>query len=138
MNAQARFVTFVPLVAIAALMALGPPQPWDAERWAGLVLAVVGFALLTVARLQLGNAFSVVPRARELVTRGLYARIRHPVYVFSALGLAGLALYFHVAKLLWLLIPLVIIQVLRARAEERVLAAHFGEAWQRYKQRTWF
>jgi protein-S-isoprenylcysteine O-methyltransferase Ste14 len=62
-------------------------------RIAGLAIMLVAFPLLTVARVQLGDAFSVTPQARQLVTHGLYSRIRNPVYVFGLLGLFGVVLY---------------------------------------------
>ena len=138
MNAGAKFVTYVPLVAIALVMIEMRHQPWDAMRWAGVILASVGFVLLTVARLELGNSFSVTPQARRLVTQGVYSKIRHPVYIFSALGLSGLILYLHLPVFLIVLVPLIAMQVWRARAEERVLHAKFGEEWERYRQQTWF
>lgn len=56
--------------------ALGfPPTPM---RVVGLAIMVPAFVLLIVARMQLGRAFSVQARASELVTTGLYARIRNP------------------------------------------------------------
>jgi protein-S-isoprenylcysteine O-methyltransferase Ste14 len=58
---------------------------WNAERWIGLSIAVPSTILLLVSRFQLGRSFAVTPQARELVTTGLYSRIRNPMYVFSTL-----------------------------------------------------
>jgi protein-S-isoprenylcysteine O-methyltransferase Ste14 len=138
MSLAPTFVTWVPLAAIVAIMIGTRQQPWDAMRWAGLLLALTGFVLLTVARITLGNSFSVTAQARQLVTTGIYSKIRNPVYVFSAMGLSGLVLYLHVPKFLLLLVPLAILQVVRARAEEKVLRAAFGEAYEEYRSRTWF
>jgi protein-S-isoprenylcysteine O-methyltransferase Ste14 len=46
--------------------------------------------LLFTARWQLGRSFSVTPQARELVTQGVYSKIRNPIYVFSALMALGI------------------------------------------------
>lgn len=127
-----------PLVAAAALMAMFARPPWTALRIAGLVIAIASLILLTVARVQLGNSFSVMPEARELVTRGLYSRIRNPIYVFSAIGLAALCLYVNMPVLLLGLLVLVPIQYFRARAEGRVLETRFGEEYRQYKAATWF
>lgn len=137
MNA-AKLVTWVPLVAIAAIMVEVRHQPWDAMRWAGLLLAIGGFTLLTVARINLGDSFSIAPEARQLVTTGVYSRVRHPVYVFSFVGIAGLILYLHVPVFLLVLVPIAAMQVFRARAEEKVLTATFGSAYTVYRQKTWF
>ena len=113
-------------------------RPWTACRALGLALTVTGFGLLTLARLQLGDAFSIAPRALTLVTTGLYARIRHPVYLFSAVGLVGAVLYVELPLLLLLLLALVPLQRMRARSEERALEARFGDEYRKYRARTWF
>ncbi len=101
-------------------------------------MTVVGLAMLTLARLQLGNSFSITPQARRLVTHGLYSRIRHPVYVFGWFALSGLVLYLNQPVFLLLLILIVPVQVVRARAEERVLEQRFGEEYTAYRAGTWF
>jgi protein-S-isoprenylcysteine O-methyltransferase Ste14 len=72
------------------------------------------------------------------VTTGIYARVRHPVYVFSLLGLTGLVLYFEQLPLLVLVPVIAVAQIVRARREERVLEQHFGDAYRSYRQKTWF
>jgi protein-S-isoprenylcysteine O-methyltransferase Ste14 len=139
MNPGAAFVTFVPPIAFAILMiATFRMAPWTPLRIAGAAMAVAGLALLTVARLQLGNSFSITPQAKRLVTHGLYSRIRHPVYIFGWLAISGLILYLNKPKFLLMMVLLVPMQVARARAEERVLAQHFGEAYAAYRAGTWF
>jgi protein-S-isoprenylcysteine O-methyltransferase Ste14 len=138
MNLRVKLVTIVPLVAIVILIYKFANPPWTVLRVAGLAIAIAGFALLTLARVQLGNSFSIKPQARQLVTRGVYSRVRHPVYVFSAIGIAGLLLYLNFPWFLLFLLVLVPIQVLRARAEERVLEENFGDAYRQYKATTWF
>ncbi len=107
-------------------------------RVAGLILAVAGLILLTVARLQLGDAFSITPQASILVTRGLYRRIRHPVYVFGAVAIAGLFLYLSLPRLLFVFLVLIPLQIVRARREERVLEQRFGDEYRAYRRATWF
>lgn len=138
MNLRAWCVTVIPLIAIAYLITGFPPERLGLMELAGLVLAIVGIGLLTPARLHLGNSFSVTPQARQLVTTGLYSRIRNPVYVFSAIGLAGLALYFDKPKYLLGLLILVPVQIARARAEAHVLEQKFGDEYARYRAGTWF
>jgi protein-S-isoprenylcysteine O-methyltransferase Ste14 len=135
---SAKFVTLVPIVVLAAFMLFFPRPSWTPLRLAGLALSIFGFSMLTIARFQLGNAFSITPQANMLVTRGIYSRIRHPVYVFSAIGIAGLFLYLDLPKLLVLLLAIIPMQMVRARREERVLEARFGEEYRTYKHNTWF
>jgi protein-S-isoprenylcysteine O-methyltransferase Ste14 len=113
-------------------------RPHTPVLWVALALAAASFPLWILARLQLGSAFSFEARARRLVTTGLYARIRHPVYLFGTI--AGLASV--LAVQVWWVFALALllepITLVRARREERVLAAAFGEEYERYRDRTWF
>ena len=111
---------------------------WTPVKLVGGVMAAAGVVLLIVARLQLGSAFSVQAKAKKLVTTGIYSRIRNPIYVFSAMFLVGLVIVTERWLLLLPIALLVPMQVVRARKEERVLAAAFGEEYVRYKAGTWF
>jgi len=73
-----------------------------------------------------------------LVTHGLYARIRNPVYVFGSLLFAGLLLYLGKPWFLFCLLPVMALQVVRAGREAKVLEARFGDAYRAYRARTWF
>jgi len=109
-----------------------------AIRFVALSLSVACAILWFVARRQLGVAFSVRPEARQLVTTGLYARLRHPIYVFGTMAflLVLLALQGWQALAIWaILIP---VQVIRARREEAVLAEAFGAGYEAYRRSTWF
>jgi protein-S-isoprenylcysteine O-methyltransferase Ste14 len=112
--------------------------PWTGWRIAGVAIAVPAFALFVVARIQLGRAFSAKAKATTLVTRGIYSRIRNPIYVFGGLMIAGMIVWAH--RPWWLLsfAVLVPMQIYRARKEEQVLTAAFGDAYLEYKRKTWF
>ena len=131
------FAVVSAVMLAAGLVAMRPTQ-WDAFRLIGLALALLGLVLLTIARVQLGRSFSVTPQARALVTTGLYAKIRHPVYVFGAISVAGLLMYVGRPRLLWILSVLVPLQVIRIRAESRILEEAFGEEYRTWKRQTWF
>ncbi|MGN6591794.1 MAG: methyltransferase family protein [Terriglobales bacterium] len=111
---------------------------WSPWQIAGFALAAASFLMLVLARIQLGSAFSVQAKASALVTTGLYARIRNPIYVFGGLVIAGGIIW--LKRPWWLLVFVVLIplQMHRARREEQVLEARFGEAYRNYKLRTWF
>ena len=104
----------------------------------GYSCLIPALTLLTIARIQLGNSFSLAPRATQLVTHGIYSRIRNPIYVFGAFVMVGLFLFLERPPLLLLVVPMLIIQTRRARAEARVLEEHFGEEYRRYRAATWF
>jgi protein-S-isoprenylcysteine O-methyltransferase Ste14 len=126
------------LVGVVWACLYAPSVEWNAVRIVGAAIAIVSLALLVVARLQLGPAFSVQAKAKTLVTTGLYSRIRNPIYVFSAMFLVGIVIVSERWLLLLLMAALVPMQMVRARKEAQVLAEAFGEEYARYKARTWF
>lgn len=107
-------------------------------RIVGVGLMALGLGGWAAAQFQLGDSFSIRPEARALVTRGIYSRIRNPIYVFSMLLLTGVALFFGHPEFLILLLILIPVQIVRARAEARVLEAKFGEEYREYRRKTWF
>ncbi|HWZ60231.1 MAG TPA: isoprenylcysteine carboxylmethyltransferase family protein [Gemmatimonadaceae bacterium] len=129
------------------LVALGVSLPvwviWVDGTWAlhhaiGLALIVPSFILWAIARRQLGASFTGPAEARALVTRGLYSKIRNPIYVFGTVLNVGLCVFYG-QPWLFLLLPILLVQqVQRARKEARVLDAAFGDAYRAYRARTWF
>ncbi len=110
--------------------------PWNSERYVGTFLAVVGVSFIALARYQLGKSFSI--REAQLVTAGLYSKIRNPIYVFGTGLIAGVVMVVQ-RPVLWLLfVVIVIAQGIRARRESRVLEAAFGEGYREYRRKTWF
>ncbi len=125
---------FYLVLLVLGIAAAGPHAAWFGALGLSVVCAVLWF----LARWQLGAAFSVRPEARQLVTTGLYARFRHPIYVFGTMAflLVLLALQGWPALVIWaILIP---VQVVRAGREERVLAQAFGAEYESYRRSTWF
>jgi len=111
-----------------------------AVRWhhiIGLAIAIPALAMWVLARRELGSSFAVLPEARRLVTTGIYSRIRHPVYIFGWLFIGGLLTFMGALPVLVLLVPLGLLQIWRARREERVLEAAFGDEYRRYRDTTW-
>ena len=136
---KANLITLAALMAVVVWLAMHATLvEWDAVKVVGAMVAGVSLVLLVTARLQLGGSFSVGAKARTLVTTGLYRRIRNPIYVFAALMLVGMAVVLGNWYLLALVAVLTPVQVMRARKEEAILAAAFGEEYERYKVGTWF
>jgi len=113
-------------------------QPWTALRIGGAILAVIAYTMVITARVQLGKSFSVRAEAKELVTHGLYARIRNPMYVFVDLMVFGLILALHLHWLLVIFAVFVVFQARQARREAKVLQEKFGQAYLDYRKQTWF
>jgi len=132
--------TAAQIAAVAAVLWIifARPGPWDLQRDAGTALILAGIGGIATARYQLGKSFAIRPEARQLVTRGVYSKIRNPIYVFGVVMISGVVLVLHRPILWLLLVAVVVLQTLRARREARVLEAAFGDAYRDYRRKTWF
>jgi len=126
------------VILIVILAVILRPGEWSVARWVGLAIAIPAAVLFFVARWQLGTSFSITAQARELVTEGIYSKIRNPIYVFSALMLTGILLALEHRLALLILLVLIPVQIVRARKEAAVLESKFGDNYRRYKTGTWF
>ncbi len=94
---------------------------------ASTVLILIGTALSIYCLFWLGRSFSVMATARNLVTAGPYATVRHPLYAAEAISAVG----FLIAN--WSLAALLVgaahfaFQFRRMFNEERVLRRTFSE-----------
>lgn len=109
---------------------------------AGVLFYFPGLAFLLWGRLTLGKMYFVSTAfgaqlfaGHQLVTRGPFALVRHPIYlglIASAVG--SLLLYQTWTTAAYAIFaPFVLF---RARREEQALAAEFGEEWQAYCRRV--
>lgn len=136
---KSNLVTLVVIIGFSLWLLMHAGEvAWTPVKAVGAALAAVCLVLLIAARVQLGASFSVSAQARKLVTTGIYAKIRNPIYVFSAGFLVGMVM---VSERWLFLVPIAVllpVQLVRARKEEAVLRAAFGEEYDRYKAGTWF
>ena len=137
---QLHIFTAVQIVAVAALLWIifTRPGTWDLQRVVGTALIIAGTAGIATARYQLGKSFALRAKAHQLVTHGVYSKIRNPIYVFGAVMIVGVVLVLHRPILWLLLVAVIIMQTLRARREAQVLEAAFGDAYREYRRKTWF
>ena len=83
----------------------------------------------------LGTNISIVPQAREVVTHGPYALVRHPLYAAELLNVVGICIG-HEGSWPWVvLVALAAFQVMRARREEAWLTSELP-GYAEYKSRT--
>lgn len=133
--ALAPYFFWVPYLVIA--LRPGPeiqvPEPL---AWVGIGLSVLGVAFSLWAIVTLGRHYDLVLEVHqdhELVRRGPYALVRHPVYTGLGLHFAGVCLATGNALLIagTLLVSLPAFY-LRARAEEALLRERFGAEYEEY------
>lgn len=121
------------LISFAAI----PLPEW--LRWFGFALSVAALPLMIWMFRSLGNNItdSVVTRKdAQLVTRGPYRWIRHPLYTFGAMFFAGFFLMS--ANLLILFFGGIALTMLMLRTpkEEARLIEKFGEEYREYMRHT--
>lgn len=111
----------------------------DATYIPGLLITLAGLGFSFWARHTLGRNWSgrvTIKEDHELVTRGPYALVRHPIYTGALAGFSGSAIALgHVGGLFSIAIMLYIF-VHKIRLEERVMGGHFGEQYAEYKKHT--
>jgi len=112
----------------------------DGVRYAGLAILIAGGVLRIWPMFVLGRRFSglvAIQHGHELVTEGPYRWIRNPSYLGMLLGMLGWALVCRSGVGLGLTAIGLVVLVRRIADEEALLAAHFGDAYERYRSRTW-
>jgi methanethiol S-methyltransferase len=137
-------ISFAPilylLVVLEDQMLYQVPAPWSFAMLGGQALSAL---LLLIAVLQTDTLSFVGLRqlfeeekASQLVTRGLYTLVRHPLYLFSILflwlspSMSMNSLVFNIGVTLYF--------VIGAYFEERKLLRDFGDAYAEYKRKTSF
>jgi len=108
-------------------------------RWLGVVLFAAGGALRLWPVFVLGRRFSglvAIQPGHALVTTGIYGVIRHPSYLGLLVNAAGWALAFRSGVGLLLVALMLPVVLARINAEERLLRAQFGSAYDAYRDRT--
>ncbi len=145
-----RLAFVIPMVIVALLLLLGHEgPPWLVVRvvpggwtrfWIAVAVVAIGILFAIWARVVLGGNWSgavTIKEGHELIDRGPYRRIRHPIYtglLCSVLG-TGLAAG-RVSGLLAFVIALIAL-LRKLRVEERFMAQEFGERYATYRQRSW-
>ncbi|MEM9969534.1 MAG: protein-S-isoprenylcysteine O-methyltransferase [Pseudomonadota bacterium] len=131
----------VPLIALAtpfldsAMYKLVPGQ-----RWLGILSALAGAYFFWRSHADLGKNWSAHLELREdhgLQTEGIYAHIRHPMYLAIFLITLSQALILNN----WFAGPagfvaFIVLYVLRIEHEESMMRDQFGEAWDAYTAKT--
>jgi protein-S-isoprenylcysteine O-methyltransferase Ste14 len=112
---------------------------WTALRWAAAAIAVVCLGLSIECWVRMGSRWrmAVVPGERtELVTDGLYARVRHPIYALSITLMIASAVIVSTAAMVVVAAIHSCLMVMKARNEEAFLDGVHGEVYARYCART--
>jgi|HubBroStandDraft_4_1064222.scaffolds.fasta_scaffold95231_3 protein-S-isoprenylcysteine O-methyltransferase Ste14 len=147
--APSRIAFLIQMVLVGALIAghhwpqwlMLPLVPGGWTRYdCAVLLIVLGLAFSIWARVALGTNWSGVVTLKvdhQLVDRGPYRLIRHPIYTGVLIALLGSGLAAgQVRGLMAFLIALVALW-LKSRVEERWMLREFGDRYAAYRRTTW-
>jgi protein-S-isoprenylcysteine O-methyltransferase Ste14 len=101
---------------------------------AGIVLAVMASRVISVSTV----ADMRPERKAELVTDGLYSRIRHPLYLAVFLIFGALALIYPFPVVLVFSLSMIAYTVIGAYFEEQKLVKYYGDEYLEYKKKAGF
>ncbi|MDK2981547.1 MAG: hypothetical protein PWQ55_1894 [Chloroflexota bacterium] len=112
----------------------------QAAYYIGMLAFLLGLWLLWRAHTDLARSWSAVvqiKRDQQLITEGIYAHIRHPIYSAHLLWGAAQVLLIHnwLAGFLGAMLITAII-ALRIPREEKMLLGQYGQAYRDYMHRT--
>lgn len=112
---------------------------YAAMRVVAAAVAVLCLALTIKCWARMGKDWRMAVTGeptQPLITDGLFARIRHPIYAFSVLLMLCTMVILPTLPMLVAGVAHIVLMVMKARNEERHLLAHHGEAYAQYLART--
>ncbi len=121
---------------IAGVAVLPDNDPALGQSVAGLMLVSLGSVLSVYVINFLGRSFSLMAEARELVTEGPYAIVRHPLYMVEEIVVLGVLVQFFSLPAVVIFLLHMAAQIQRMKNEERVLCEAFPEAYKTYMAQT--
>lgn len=130
-HAAAITATFLPF----ALPLLHGGPPGQGRQALADVLLTCGMVWAVWSLRYLGRNVSVLAQARDVVVRGPYRWVRHPVYVGEMVSSLGLAIAVNSYPALALWVAMCALQIYRAVREEQVLLQALP-AYSSYRSRT--
>lgn len=103
----------------------------------GFILGLFGAAFSIYAISYLKHSFGLRAAVRTLITKGPYARIRHPLYFGEIVHIFGVAILSGTPVGLYLFVGAVSLQIVRAKIEERKFIGALPE-YADYRKSTGF
>jgi protein-S-isoprenylcysteine O-methyltransferase Ste14 len=121
-----------------AVLAGRVPELFAGQRIVGALVIAVGGAIAcwAVASCASWRFRAQLAPGHQLATGGPFRLVRHPIYLGLDLLALGSALWAPTPVLWFAFVLMVVGGDLRARAEEKLLAASFGDAYDDYCRRT--
>lgn len=150
-SGRSKLLHLIPLAIAALLLAIPngvvqwlnipllPSRHWKSWFWTGVFITVLGLLFTVWARQYLGRNWSgiiTIKQNHELITRGPYSLVRHPIYSGVLLAFTGTAIAR--GDLQGLLAVIITLGTLLRKLymEERGLRKQFGDQFLTYAKHT--
>ena len=117
--------------------ARGTPA-YAAIRWLAAAAAVLCLVLTIQCWRRMGRDWrmDISDRNTSLITDGLFAKVRHPIYAFSIALMIATAIVLPSVAMLIVAAAHIALMNIKARSEEAHLARLHGDVYRRYVERT--
>lgn len=103
----------------------------------GAVLSLTIFPFYFVGLITLGYNLTILPEANSLNTKGIYSISRHPLYLCYIVWFILQNLICQTWIMVFVSIIQIVLLVLRAKYEEKILEKNFSE-YKEYKENVWW
>lgn len=108
-----------------------------AVKYVGLALTLTSIFLIVAAQRQMGKSWRIgidSENKTDLVTTGLYSRVRNPIFLGMLLTILGFFLIFPTYIMLGILIVGYLLVNIQIRLEEEFLLSLHGETYAKFKK----
>jgi protein-S-isoprenylcysteine O-methyltransferase Ste14 len=144
---RARYWILLVVAYFLVFRSNGLPSPFDwlaiphtkSSAWSGALLCIGGLALAIWARVILGRNWSGVvtlKEGHELIERGPYRIVRHPIYTGILVMFAGTAIAFGYFGGFIGLLLLFVSFWMKLKREEGLMLKHFPDKYPAYQRRV--
>jgi len=110
-------------------------------KFIGLIISTTGLLIWWAGKITLSKNWNFgygKPKIKNLVTNGIYSKIKHPIYLGINITLMGLMFFY--TKIWFIIVGSLIIFYFfrRMYVEDKYLTKKLGKKYIEYKKKTWF
>jgi protein-S-isoprenylcysteine O-methyltransferase Ste14 len=112
----------------------------DAVRYFGSILLLGSLVFRIFCVRALKRQFSIyvaIQENHQLITTGIYSRIRHPIYLGAIVSLIGIELVFPTLSGFLFVVIYSMLLTHRMAQEERLMLKHFGSVYEEYISKSY-
>jgi protein-S-isoprenylcysteine O-methyltransferase Ste14 len=107
----------------------------------GIIMILVGLIIASIASREISVSTVAdmrTDRKPELISSGIYAKVRHPLYLATILLFLSLAFMYPFLNVIVYTVSMSMYIIVGAYLEERKLTGYYGQEYLKYKERVGF